>query len=78
MLTMFISIQYLKIVLIWADKFTFLNLIDRTSLAEKTRRRSSGHLQYRSFGYQMNGKQNSAEITNNQTIEDIRIVKQQA
>ena len=51
-----------------------------TSLAEnpreKTRRRSSGYLQYRSFGYQINGKQNSAEITKNQTIDDIRIVKQ--
>ena len=51
-----------------------------TSLAEnpreKTRRRSSGYLQYRSFGYQINGKQNSAEITKNQTLDDIRIVKQ--
>ena len=41
------------------------------------RRRTSGHIQYCSSGYQINGKQNIAEITNNQTIDDVRIVKQQ-
>ena len=55
--------------------------IDSASLAEKsarkTRRRSSGHVQYRSFGYQIDGKQNSAEITNNQTNDDARIVEKQ-
>ena len=39
--------------------------------------RVKDHLQYRSFGYEINRKQNSAETTNNQTNDDIRIVKQQ-
>ena len=52
-------------------------LVSQKNPQEKTRRCSSGHLQYRSFGYQINGKQNSAEITNNQTTDDIRTVKQQ-
>ena len=52
-------------------------LVSQKNPREKTRRRSSGHLQYRLFGYQINGKQNSPEITNNQTTDDIRIDKQQ-
>ena len=42
------------------------HLIDRASLSEKSARkmikRSYGNLQFRSFGYQINRKQNSAEI----------------
>ena len=52
-------------------------LVSQKNPREKTRRRSSGHLQHRSFGYQINGKQNSAEITNNQIIDSIYTVKQQ-
>ena len=57
--------------------------IDRARLAEKSARKDEKTLfwpppiAYRSFGYQINGKQNSAEINNNQIIDDIRIVKQQ-
>ena len=52
-------------------------LVSQENLREKMRRCSSGHLQHRSFGYQMNGKQNTAKITNNQIIDSIHTVKQQ-
>ena len=52
-------------------------LVSQKNLREKARRRSSGHLQHGSFGYQINGKQNSAKITNNQIIDNIHTVKQQ-
>ena len=50
--------------------------VNKDSLLYKEER-SSGHLKLSLVGLPINGKQNSTEIINNQTIDDIDIVKQQ-
>ena len=52
-------------------------LVSHKNARENMRKRSSGHLKLSLVGLPINGKQNSAEIINNQTIDDIDIVKQQ-
>ena len=56
-----------------------MKLIDRARLAEKSARKDEKMLFWPppTFGYQINGKQNSAEITNNQITDSIHTVKQQ-
>ena len=55
-----------------------LVVIDHTSLTEKSARKDEKTLFWPPpislVWFQINGKQNSAEITNNQTNDDIRIV----
>ena len=53
-------------------------MLSRRKIREKRRENALlATSNYRSFGYQINGKQNSSEIANNHTVHEIYIVKQQ-